>query len=204
MISNVKTAHSGFPKQLLNSQVSQRRDRACATHSFTVLGRQKEVLAAIDKDEQPIGTAQTTNMGNTLVRHFRQTRTSPLEQWHIHELNHANFNAIDKYNSKRQGAKSFEDTWKTHSWWVHDYQILFGMSELNAFHLWNKFKPSHAMSITLSFATMSPDHLSMDSGREAACRKVIPCDEEKDTCNGTVHELVYCDRGCCRMCGIVT
>ncbi|KAL5489428.1 hypothetical protein EMCRGX_G018519, partial [Ephydatia muelleri] len=73
MIGNVKTAHSGFPKKWLNSQVSQRGDRACATHSFTMHGRQMDVLAAIDKDKQPmslIGTAGTTSMGTTLERHF--------------------------------------------------------------------------------------------------------------------------------------
>ena len=29
---------------------------------------------------------------------------------------------------------------------------------------------------------------------------MIPCDEEEE--NGTVHELVHCDSGHCRMCGI--
>eukprot|EP00731_Ephydatia_muelleri_P014420 Em0008g140a len=216
MIGNVKTAHSGFPKKWLNSQVSQRGDRACATHSFTMHGRQMDVLAAIDKDKQPmslIGTAGTTSMGTTLERHFTvrhssgkwQTRTATLEQWHIHELYRANFNAIDKHNSKRQGATSFEDTWKTHSWWVRDYQILFGMSEVNAFLLWNKFKPSHAMSMTQFRLQLCHQMLTnqwIQEEREAACRKVIPCDEEEDT--DTVHELVHCDRGHCRMCGVVT
>ena len=297
MIGNVKTAHSGFPKKWLNSQVSQRGDRACATHSFTMHGRQMEVLAAIDKDKQPMslskGTtlerhftvrhssgewqtrtatleqwhihelyranfkAGTTSMGTTLERHITvrhssgewQTRTATLEQWHIHELYRANFNAgttsmgttlerhvtvrhssgelqtrtatldkwhihelycakfnaIDKHNSKRQGATSFEDTWKTHSWWVRDYQILFGMSEVNAFLLWNRFKPSHAISMThfrLQLCHQMLTNQWIQEEREAACRKVILCDEEEDT--DTVHELVHCDRGHCRMCGVVT
>ena len=97
MIGNVKTAHTGFPKQWLNSKVSQRGEQACAMHSFTVNGQQWGVLAAIDKDKQPmslIGIAGTTNMGNTLTRHFTvrysncdwQTKTAHLDQWHIHEL----------------------------------------------------------------------------------------------------------------------
>ena len=216
MIGNVKTAHSGFPKQWLNSQVSQRGDRACATHFITVHGRQMEVLAAIDKDKQPmslIGTAGTTNMGTTLVRHFTvrhsngewQARTATLEQWHIHELYRANFNAIDKHNSKRQGATSFEDTWKTHSWWVRDYQVLFGMSEVNAFLLWNKFKPSYAMSMThfrLQLCHQMMTNQWIQKEREASSRTVIPCEEEED--DHTVHELLHCDRGHCRMCGVVT
>ena len=44
------------------------------------------------------------------------------------------FNAIDKHNSKRQSATSFENR-KMHNWWVRDYQILFGMSEVNVFLL---------------------------------------------------------------------
>ena len=196
--------------------MSQRGDRACATHFITVHGRQMEVLAAIDKDKQPIsliGTAGTTNMGTTLVRHFTvrhsndewQAKTATLEQWHIHELYRANFNAIDKHNSKRQGATSFEDTWKTHSWWVRDYQILFGMSEVNAFLLWNKFKPSYAMSMThfrLQICHQMMTNQWIQKEREASSRKVIPCEEEED--NHTVHELLHCDRGHCRMCGVVT
>ena len=62
IIGNVKTAHTGFPKQWLNSKVSQRGERACTMHFFTVNGQQWGVLAAIDKDKQPmslIGTAGT-------------------------------------------------------------------------------------------------------------------------------------------------
>ena len=40
----------------------------------------------------------------------------------------------------------------------------------------------------------------IEEEREAARSKVIPCDEEE--VNGTVHELVHCDSGHCRMCGI--
>ena len=90
-------------------------------HSFTVNGQQWSVLAAIDKEKQPmslIGTAGTTNMGNTLTRHFTvrcsngdwQTKTAHLDQCHIHDLYRFNFNAIDKHNAKRQGGTSFEDT----------------------------------------------------------------------------------------------
>ena len=73
MAGNVKTAHTGFPKGWLNSQVTERDERACATHAFTVNGQQWEALAALNKDKQPmslIGTAGTTNMGKTLVQNF--------------------------------------------------------------------------------------------------------------------------------------
>lgn len=75
------------------------------------------------------------------------------------------------------------------------------MSEVNAFLLWNKFKPSHAMSMAhFRFHQMMTNRWIQEE-REAACRKVMPCDEEED--NDTIHELVHCDRGHCRICGIV-
>ena len=69
----------------------------------------------------------TTNMGNTLTRHFtvrysngdwQNKKSAHLDQLHIQELFHFNFNAIDKHNAKRQGGTSFEDTWKAHSYLV--------------------------------------------------------------------------------------
>jgi hypothetical protein len=156
MIGNVKTAHRGYPKSWLNSQVSTRGQRASATHSYVAPGGATvEVLAAIDRDKQPmslIGTAGSTSMGRTLTRRFTVrkatgeyfVREANLEQWQIHEVYRACFNAIDKHNSKRQGATSFEDTWKTFSWWVRDYQVLFGMSEVNAYLLWKMYKPGRA------------------------------------------------------------
>ena len=214
MIGNVKTAHTGFPKQWLNSKVSQRGERACAMHSFTVNGQQWGVLAAIDKDKQPmslIGTAGTTNMGNTLTRHFTvrysngdwQTKTAHLDQWHIHELYRFNFNAIDKHNAKRQGGTSFEHTWKTYSWWVRDFQVLFGMSEVNSFILRNKFKPGQE-GTTLTHFRMQLCHQMLANKwimaeREAAsATRVIQAEADVE------HELVSCDRGRCRICGRIT
>jgi len=50
---------------------------------------------------------------------------------------------VDKHNSKRQGGASFEDTWKTHKWWLRDFQMLFGISEVNAYLLFTKFKAAN-------------------------------------------------------------
>lgn len=36
---------------------------------------------------------------------------------------------------------SFEDTWKTHRWWVREFQMLMGMSEAKSWLLWRRFKP---------------------------------------------------------------
>ena len=47
---------------------------------------------------------------------------------------------MDKHNAKRQGPQCLEDTWKVHKWWVRDFQMLFGMSEINALLCWRKFK----------------------------------------------------------------
>jgi hypothetical protein len=162
IIGNVKTAHTGYPKAWLNAQVTVREDRACASHTFEVNGKEWVAVAAIDKDKQPmslIGTAGTTNMGIELVRNFTVkrsngdwcVRTATLAQWHIHQLYRGSFNAVDVHNSKRQGGMSFEDTWKTHAWWVRDYQVLFGISEVNAFLLWRRFKPGMAAASLRQF-----------------------------------------------------
>ena len=58
---------------------------------------------------------------------------------HIHELYRSSFNVVDMHNAKRQGGASLEDTWKTHKWWVRDFQVFVGMSEVNAYLLFNKF-----------------------------------------------------------------
>ena len=88
-------------------------------------------------------------MGETIERYFTviradvswDVRSAILEQWDIHDKYRRYFNAIDKHNSKRQGPASFEDLWKTHKWWLREFQMLTGMSEINALLLWRKFKP---------------------------------------------------------------
>ena len=153
MIGNVKTGHAGFPKQWLISKIPNRGDRVCATATLTLGdGQEWELLAAGDKDKQPmclLGTAGTSTMGEPMVRKYSTQRADgtigcierTLEQWNIHALYRHFFNVIDMHNAKRQGGTSFEDAWKTHRWWLRDFQILFGMSEVNAYLLWRKFKP---------------------------------------------------------------
>ena len=153
MIGNVKTGHAAFPKKWLLSQVNKRHDRASATTSIpTSDGHVWSLLAAVDMDKQPmalLGTAGTTTMGEAMVRRYTTTRADglqgfidrTLEQWHIHAVYRKNFNVIDMHNAKRQGGTSFEDTWKTKRWWLRDFQVLFAMSEVNAFLLWRKFRP---------------------------------------------------------------
>jgi hypothetical protein len=85
-----------------------------------------------------------------MKRHFTITRSdgtwdvrssSSLEQWGIHATYRRYFNASYKHNSRRQGLTSFDDIWKTHKWWLHEFQMLMGMSQVNAWLLWKKFKP---------------------------------------------------------------
>lgn len=153
MIGNVKTGHRGFPRKWLLEHAPERGARSFASSQFTSKsGETWSVLAACDKDKQPmalIGTAGTTTMGETLFRMFTvvrgngsfQTHSATLEQMDIHASYRRSFNAVDMANSKRQRGTSFEDTWKTHKWWVRDFQMLFGMSEVNAFLLMRHFKP---------------------------------------------------------------
>ena len=111
------------------------------------------MLGACDKDKQPmalIGTTGSTRMGATLQRHFTvimsdgtwDVKLASLEQWGIHATYRRHFIAIDKHNSKRQGPTSFEDTRKTYNkWWLREFQMLVGMSKMNAWLLWKRFKP---------------------------------------------------------------
>ena len=69
-----------------------------------------------------------------------------LEQWRIHSLYRNNFNVIDMHNAKRQGVASFEDSWKTKWWWLRDFQMLFGMSEVNFYLLRRHFRPSQQVN----------------------------------------------------------
>lgn len=78
MIGNVKSGHAGFPKKWLLDHVPERGNRvACSTVIETSSGGEWNVLAAADRDKQPmtlIGTAGTSNMGETLTRHFTTIR----------------------------------------------------------------------------------------------------------------------------------
>ena len=153
MIGNVKTADVKFPKAWLISQCPTRGKWAtCTTTVTTPSGIQLELLAACDRDRQPmalLGSGGTSIAGETLHRYFTtiradgsyNVRSATLEQMHIHELYRKYFNALDRHNSIRQGGHCFEDSWKTHSWFVREFQMLWGVSEVNAWILFKKFKP---------------------------------------------------------------
>jgi hypothetical protein len=99
--------------------------RGCAVSEFTTSsGQQWEMLAAADRDRQPmtlLGTEGTTCMGADMLRargYLREddtyvVRTIGLRQWNIRQKYRSMFNAIDMHNAKRQGNRSFEDTWRT-------------------------------------------------------------------------------------------
>ena len=154
LVGNVKTASAGFPQKWLLDQLKQRGDRACASTTIKLSsGEVWPVLAAGDMDRRPmvlIGTAGTTNMGETMIRYYgvlkadgsTEVRRASLEQWDIHSTYRRKFNTVDMHNAKRQGPTNLEDTWKTHHWWVREFQMLLGMSEVNSYLLWRKFKPN--------------------------------------------------------------
>ena len=156
MIGNVKTASMGFPKDWLISQVPRRGMRAvCTTTVTTDGGIQLELLGAADRDRQPmalLGTAGTSIDGGTLHRHFTtiradgsyNVRDATLEQMNIHEIYRKYFNALDRHNSVRQGGHCFEDSWKTQNWFVRDFQMIWGITEVNAWLLYKRFKPGYA------------------------------------------------------------
>eukprot|EP00951_Prasinocladus_malaysianus_P003499 scaffold24601_cov33-Prasinocladus_malaysianus.AAC.1 len=156
LIGNVKGGHAGFPKKWLLEKVPTRGDKAVASSSFTTAsGETWSMLAAADRDKQPmalLGTAGSSAPGQTLTRHFTviradgtfAVRSATLQQMDIHATYRHAFNVVDKNNAKRQGGVSFEDVWKTHSWWVRDFQLLFGISEVNGYLLFRHFHPEGA------------------------------------------------------------
>ena len=118
MIGNVKTAHAGFPKDWLLSQVKERGDRATCTAEVRLPdGSSLSLLAAADKDKQPmalLGSAGCSSEGQAKIRHFTTIRAdgtyfvreAVLNQMHIHELYRSGFNTLDKHNAYRQGGNS--------------------------------------------------------------------------------------------------
>lgn len=153
MIGNVKSGHASFPKKWLLERAKERGQRvSCSTSTFTVDGADWSLLAAADCDKQPmalLGTTGTTTMGETLVRRYSVLRgdgtsdvvNMSLEQWHIHATYRENFKWVDMHNNKRQGAVSFEDTWKSHCLFIREFQTLFEIAGVNAYLLWRRFKP---------------------------------------------------------------
>ena len=173
MIGNVKGASAKFPKDWLLGQVNKRGDRATATaESITPDGNTCHMLASIDVDKQPmalLGTAGSSTPGETLHRKFTTIRAdgtynireATLEQDHIHAVYRKYFNALDKHNSVRQGGISWEDTWRTHRWWVREFQMLFGMSEVNAWLLYKRYKPTQQ------------GHVSFSNFRRELCKQLL-------------------------------
>jgi hypothetical protein len=161
VVGNVKTAHKEFPKEWLLSIAKKRGDRAvCSTTIKTRAGRDINLLAAADMDKQPmalLASAGTSTDGKTITRKFTtirsdgtySVRSGDLPQMHVHEIYRSGFNTLDKHNSYRQGATSFEDTWKTHSWWTREFQMLFEMSVVNAWLAYKRWVPD-AKGVSLS------------------------------------------------------
>ena len=196
MIGNVKTADVKFPKAWLISQCPTRGNWAtCTTTVTTPSGIKLELLAACDRDRQPmalLGSGGTSVAGQTLHRHFTtiradgtyNVRSASLEQMHIHELYRRYFNALDRHNSIRQGGHCFEDSWRTNSWFVREFQMLWGISEVNAWILFKKFKPGKE---DISFSTF----------RRTLCASLLKhplwCEEKERQLRarlGSVHNIV--------------
>ncbi|KAK3247720.1 hypothetical protein CYMTET_42790 [Cymbomonas tetramitiformis] len=159
IVGNVKTAHRDFCKSWLLAQVQKREDRAMATAIVKTRGGNTiELLAAVDMDRKPmalIATSRTTRMGEPRERRFkviRKTgeyvvRSASLQQLDVHAHYRETFNKVDKNNQQRQGGNSgatgnLEDSWRTHKWYIRDYQMLMGISDTNSFYCVRKWHPS--------------------------------------------------------------
>ena len=227
MIGNVKGGHSGFPKDWLLEHVPVRGTRvSCTTTITTSSGEQWDVVAAADRDRQPmslIGTAGTTSMGQILVRNFTairadgtfHVRSATLEQWDIHATYRRHFNSIDKHNSRRQGGVSFEDTWKTHRWWVREFQMAMGISEVNSWLLWRRFRQGASdvdfdfFRRRLAYQLLNHPRLMLERGEGMTLRGISGLDHvllenPKATMGLGAKAQVRSIRGRCRYCGSLT
>jgi hypothetical protein len=147
-IGNVKSGSRAYPKDWLRSQVHVRGDTAVASATCaTKKGKTISLLASIDMDKQPmalLGTAGTSNKGETITRNFTtirrdgtyNVRTAVMEHDDIHDKYRKHFNALDKHNAVRQGGACLETSWHTQRWYIRDFQMLWGFSEVNAWLLW--------------------------------------------------------------------
>ena len=219
LIGNVKGASTGFPKKWVLDQLSVRGDRACATATIKLSsGETWKLLAAGDKDKQPmvlIGTAGTTNMGEPMVRTYSvlkadgstDVRRRELQQWDIHSTYRRNFNVVDMHNAKRQGPTNLEDTWKTHAWWVREFQMLLGMSEVNAYLLWRRFKPGQASCAPdyfrrrLTYQLMYNPVLMREIGERLALRARVVSHHHVENPKGNRGRT---ERRTCRYCPLKT
>jgi hypothetical protein len=110
----------GMTRKWLLSKAKKRGQRASCTSTLKVGNHEWELLAAVDRNRQPmclLGATGTTAMGETLTRNYsilradgtRSVQQRTLEQWEIHATCRGNFNPIDMHNSKTHGPISFED-----------------------------------------------------------------------------------------------
>mmetsp|Transcript_30786 Transcript_30786/g.87060 ORF Transcript_30786/g.87060 Transcript_30786/m.87060 type:complete len:118 (+) Transcript_30786:547-900(+) len=111
-----------------------------------------------------LGTAGTSNMAAPIIRRFTvirgdgtyHVRRAELQRQDMHATYRHCFNGVDKHNALRQGNHNFEESWKTRNWWVRDFQMLFGMSEVNAFLLWRHLCMARARLLSMTSALASP------------------------------------------------
>ena len=162
MIGNIKSGSKQYPKELMTTKVPRRGMRyTCTTTAVSRGGLNVSLLAASDMDKQPmalLGTSGTSCDGETLHRRFTTIRTdgtfhvreADLEQMQIHEMYRKYFNALDKHNAIRQGGACMESSWLTHRWYIRDFQMLWGISEVNAWLLFKRFRPGN---VDLSFTS---------------------------------------------------
>lgn len=116
---------------------------------------------------------------------------------------------MDKHNSKRQGGASFEDTWKTHKWWLRDFQMLFGISEVNAYLLFTKFKAAnmsmeHFRRVLVHQILHHP--LVMMEREQGVITRALSARSERtgghilQMCSDKVPGKMYNFQGCCVFC----
>jgi hypothetical protein len=148
----VKTAHSGYPKKVLEAWASGGPTAIKpARGSHCLLSSQYDntsfyALGWLDKKLLTyISSRGTTHAGSKSIRfRHRRTEVAPgefstqrvvlaIDRPHMVELFYKCFSKIDVHDHLRQGSLAIEKEWLTHKWWHRILATIFGMCVVDAY-----------------------------------------------------------------------
>jgi hypothetical protein len=124
-VLKVKTAHSGFPKQLCLGDLKSRNGSVWYKLELELNGTKRKVFAGGHMDRAPlvlVASCSTSLYGGTkqryrsrLVGREQQRVVYTLEQPKKHALYRNHFNAVDVTNRQSQGPGCLSSAWSTYN-----------------------------------------------------------------------------------------
>ena len=142
----VKTAHSNFPRQLLNSNELLRGE--WVGYTAKIDGVNLQAVSFMDlKKKQFVSTCGTVIPGNPRVTKHHGAVPRPK----IAETYLKHYDSIDKHNHVRTGSIGLEDVAKTHSPHLRQFFGVMGFLLSNAYLAYRYFKPNKGELKHLTF-----------------------------------------------------